>query len=83
MPCNGQAVCLAKLVDKLGQDLATTIVAFESRQDSAQAAALEQSQQSWERYKQDACAALTDGTKQVRCETSLTLSRLGNCNKIY
>ncbi len=83
VPCNGEAACLVKLTDKLGQDLAARVAEIASKRSSAQAAALVQSQQSWEQYKQDACGALTNPTQQVNCAMTLTLSRLGDLKKIY
>ncbi len=59
IPCNGPGDCLAKLVAHEAQLLVGRIADLESRLSSPQAAALAQSQQTWEQYKQDACGAMT------------------------
>ncbi len=82
-PCDGQQDCLAKLVAHEAQSLATSIADLESKLNGPPAAALAQSQQTWEQYKQDTCGAITDSGRQLSCKLILTRSRQQDLTKIY
>jgi len=78
-----QIPCLTSLLAEERRSLARKIAALENNPNKSAGKNLQQSQQSWERYRDDTCRAISDRAKQLDCELKLTRSRIRELNALY
>jgi len=74
-----QRLCLS--VAKLA--LMARLQLLEQTRDAQTTAAIEQSQVTWEKYKNEACSGLSSPSKRFHCELDLVRSRNDDLGKIY
>jgi uncharacterized protein YecT (DUF1311 family) len=78
-----QISCLSSLLTEAKRSLARKIEAIENNSNKSASGSLPQSQQSWERYRDDTCRTLSDRAKQLDCELKLTRNRISELNALY
>jgi len=78
-----KAACLSGLLDDAGRELAGRIAKAEAKPDAAVQESVRRSQQSWEKYRDDACKLLPTRVKQLDCQLTLTRDRIHEVKTIY
>lgn len=78
-----QISCLTSLLTEEERSLTRKMEALENKASKSAEGNLQQSQQSWERYRDDTCRTLSDRVKQLGCELKLTRSRIRELNSLY
>jgi uncharacterized protein YecT (DUF1311 family) len=71
-----QLACLTSIVEDARRELQDKLNQLERIRTGAAAQSIILSQQSWTRYKDDACSTLETAVKRVNCEITLTRSRI-------
>lgn len=78
-----QITCLSNLVQNARRELQERLSQMEGDHDAATVVAIKESQQSWEKYRESACANLENESKRLQCELKLTQSRIHDLQTIY
>jgi uncharacterized protein YecT (DUF1311 family) len=79
----GQIACLTSLVDDAQRSLADRLSHLESTRDRATVTSIKESQQTWEKYRDDACMNLPNEVKRLQCQLKLTRSHTHDLSSIY
>ena len=72
---SSQIDCLNGLVQDARRSLTEKLTQMENTRDPVAATSIKESQQTWEAYRNAACANLTSEVKRLQCELKLTRSR--------
>jgi uncharacterized protein YecT (DUF1311 family) len=75
--------CLAGLVRDARRSLSEKLSRLASNGDAAAALALKDSQEAWEKYREQACANFKDEAKRLQCELTLLRNRTRELGEIY
>jgi uncharacterized protein YecT (DUF1311 family) len=80
---SAQITCLSGLVQDAQRSLEAKLKEKESAADTATAAAIKDSQKAWQKYRDEACASVTDQLKHLQCELKLIRNRTRELAEIY
>jgi len=78
----GHVACLNGLITDARRSLTERLKQFEGG-DAGQALAVKDSQEAWEKYREQACAGLKDEAKRLQCELTLLRNRARELGEIY
>jgi len=79
----GHVPCLLGLVRDARRSLSEKLSQLENNNDAAVVLAVKNSQEAWEKYREQACANLKDDAKRLQCELTLLRSRTRELAEIY
>ncbi len=79
----GHVPCLVGLVRDARRSLSEKLSQLASNGDAAAALALKDSQEAWEKYREQACATFKDEAKRLQCELTLLRNRTRELGEIY
>jgi uncharacterized protein YecT (DUF1311 family) len=79
----GHVPCLVGLVWDARRSLSEKLSRLENNTDAAVVLALKDSQEAWEKYREQACANFKDEAKRLQCELTLLRNRTRELGEIY
>jgi uncharacterized protein YecT (DUF1311 family) len=79
----GHVPCLVGLVRDAQRSLEAKLKVLESTRDGGEIATLKDSQEAWEKYREQACATFKDEAKRLQCELTLLRNRTRELGEIY
>jgi uncharacterized protein YecT (DUF1311 family) len=82
-PGANQVACLNSLIEDEQKSLADASARMARRRDAATAAAIRDSQPTWEKYRDAACSSLAAEAKRLQCKLYLTRSRTHDVQNMY
>jgi uncharacterized protein YecT (DUF1311 family) len=80
---SAHVTCLGGLIREARRSLSEKLSRLASNSDATVVLAIKDSQEAWEKYREQACATFKDEAKRLQCELTLLRNRTRELGEIY